>query len=241
MSNLIIISTAATALLFGSFSIAQDIPEDLLSGPSLETEEVTNQQMMDRRMQEVGSKTKLGTRVKVGLWLKAMESMELDSRQKNVFREAMAEYRSAQKSFQDMYGDEISEMRKGQDAMKSEGMEPSKESRSQFVEMMKMAPDVGTYQDKVWATLTAEQQATFTVSYQKLMDEEIDRRDQRSGKKTDKQTERNKGGFSAKDSQFRDKDVAIEDDPIVRNGDALDATAMKRIKFLRKLQQLKQD
>ena len=51
----------------------------------------------------------------------------------------------------------------------------------------------------------------------------------------------NKDGFSAKDSQFRDKDVAIEDDPIVRNGDALDATAMKRIKFLRKLQQLKQD
>ena len=231
----------ATALLFGGLYIAQDVPEDLLSGPSLETEEVTNQQMMDRRMQEVGSKTKLGTRVKVGLWLKAMESMALDSRQKNVFREAMAEYRSAQKSFQDMYGDEISEMRKGQEAMTSEGMEPSKESRSQIVEMMKMAPDVGTYQDKVWATLTAEQQATFTDSYQKLMDEEIDRRDQRSGKKTDRQTERKKDGFSAKDSQFRDKDVAIEDDPIVRNGDALDATAMKRIKFLRKLQQLKQD
>ena len=241
MTNLTLITAVATSLLIGSAIASQDVPEDLLSGPTLETEEVTNEQMMDRRMQEIGSKTKLGTRVKVGLWLKAMESMELDSRQKNVFREAMAEYRSAQKSFQDMYGDEISEIRKAQEAMKAEGMEPSKESRSQIVEMMKMAPNVGTYQDKVWATLTTEQQATFTDSYQKLMDEEIDRRDQRSGKKTDKQTERDKDGFSAKDSKFRDKNVAVEDDPIVRNGDALDATAMKRIKFLRKLQQLKQD
>ena len=231
----------AIALLTGSVIASQEVPEDLLSGPTLEKEEVTNEQMMDRRMQEVGSKNTLGTRVKVGLWLKAMESMELDSRQKTVFRETMAEYRSAQKSFQEMYGDEISEMRKSQEAMKMEGMEPSKESRSKLVEMVKMAPNVGAYQDKVWATLTAEQQAAFTDTYQKLMAEEINRRDQRSGKKTDKQTERDKDGFSAKDSKFRDKDVAVEDDPIVRNGDALDATAMKRIKFLRKLQQLKQD
>ena len=178
MTNLTIMTAIATSLLFGNVLASQEVPEDLLSGPTLETEEVTKEQMMDRRMQEVGSKTKLGTRVKVALWFKAMESMDLDSRQKNVFRESMAEYRSAQKSFQDMYGDEISEMRKAQEAMKSEGMEPSKESRSQIVEMMKMAPNVGTYQDKVWATLTTEQQAAFTETYQKHMDEEIEQREE---------------------------------------------------------------
>ena len=241
MTNLTIMTAIATSLLIGNVVASQEVPDDLLSGPTLETEEVTSEQMIDRRMQEVGSKTTLGTRVKVGLWLKAMESMDLDLRQKNIFRESMAEYRSAQKSFQDMYGDELSEMRKEQEAIKSRGMGPSKESRSQIVEMMKMAPNVGTYQDKVWATLTADQQATFTETYQKLMDEEIAKRDERSGKKTDKQGGQKKDSFAAKDSMFRDKDVAIEDDPIVRNGDALDATALKRIKFLRKLQQLKED
>ncbi|MEE2819858.1 MAG: hypothetical protein VX615_04520, partial [Planctomycetota bacterium] len=58
---------------------------------------------------------------------------------------------------------------------------------------------------------------------------------------SDPPPQRNPGGFTAPHSQLRDKDVAIDADPIVRNGDALDATAMKRIKFLRKLQQLKQD
>tara|TARA_B100000579_G_C22657796_1_gene769397 strand:- start:78 stop:806 length:729 start_codon:yes stop_codon:yes gene_type:complete len=242
MLNLTIIASMIMALLIsGNVTASQEVPEDLLSGPTLEQEEVTNEQMMDRRMQEVGSKTKLGTRVKVGLWLKAMELMELDSRQKTVFRETMAEYRSAQKSFQDIYGNEISEIRKTQNAMKAEGMEPSKESRSQIVEIMKMAPDVGAYQETIWATLTAEQQVVFTDAYQKLMDEEIDRQDQRSSKKPNQQTQRDRDGFSAKDSKFRDKNIAVEADPIVRNGDALDATAMKRIKFLRKLQQLKQD
>ncbi len=236
-----IIRISATVVLMSSVALAQEVPDDLLSGPTLETEEVTQQQMMDRRMQESSSKTKLGTRIKVGLWLKAMESMELDSRQKSVFRETMAEYRAAQKAFQEEFGDEISALRKEQESMKSEGMEPTKESRIQIVEMMKMSPDVGEYQDKVWATLTASQQETFTKSYQSLMDEEIERRDKRSGKSKDKQSDSMKDGFSAKDSKFRDKEVAPEDDHIVRNGDALDATAMKRIKFLRKLQQLKDD
>ena len=84
MTNLTIMTAIATSLLIGNVVASQEVPDDLLSGPTLETEEVTSEQMIDRRMQEVGSKTTLGTRVKVGLWLKAMESMDLDLRQKNI-------------------------------------------------------------------------------------------------------------------------------------------------------------
>ena len=47
-------------------------------------------------------------------------------------------------------------------------------------------------------------------------------------------------GFAPSDSKFRDKNIAPENDPKERRWDALDSAALKRIRFLKKLQNLQE-
>ena len=65
-------------------------------------------------------------------------------------------------------------------------------------------------------------------------------RPMRDGMQNDREGKQNEG-FSPRDSRFRNQDVDPMDDPIDRHGDALDESSLKRIKFLRRLQNLKKD
>ena len=53
--------------------------------------------------------------------------------------------------------------------------------------------------------------------------------------------EKQNRGFAPKDSQFRDKKDGTRGDIIDRHRDSVDEGTLRRIKFLKRLQQLQQD
>ena len=49
------------------------------------------------------------------------------------------------------------------------------------------------------------------------------------------------GGFAPRDSKPKDRDSNSDDDTIGRHKDSVDEASLRRIKFLRRLQQLEKD
>lgn len=226
--------------LLASIAYSQEVPDDLLSGPKLESEEVTQKDMTDRRLQETG-KAKLNDRTLVSLWIKAMESINLDARQKTIFREAIGEYQIAQEDFRKTHKDELDKIRAENRTAQLEGRGAAADStRKRMLELAQMSPDVSIYQERVWQTLTDEQQTAFKNKYQSLIEEQSQIQAERKNTNNPMMNPKEGVGFAPGDSKFRDKTIAPENDPKERRWDALDSAALKRIRFLKKLQNLQE-
>ena len=238
MSRFALLITAIVFSLLAPIAYSQEVPDDLLSGPKLESEKVTQKDMSNRRLQETG-KANLNDRTLVSLWIKAMESMNLDARQKIIFREAIGEYRIAQEEFRKTHKDELDKLRAENRTAQEEGRAATADStRRQMLELAKMSPDVSIYQERVWQTLTDEQQIAFKNKYQSLIEEQSKKQEARKNNNNPMMNPKEGAGFSPADSKFRDKNIAPENDPKERGWDALDSSALKRIRFLKKLQNL---
>ena len=96
----------------------------------------------------------------------------------------MAEYQKMNQIFEATHGKEIRSIREehdkqGRDVLTTiligapkDQAAVSDASQKRMVELMELAPDVTTYQSKVWNLLTQEQQTSFQKKYQELIDEE---------------------------------------------------------------------
>ena len=239
--------------VISSFAMAAPPADDLLAGPSIEEEEVTSQDMTDRKLKEQGkSKSKVGSG-QSRMWMTAMNAIDLTKDQETEIQKIMAEYRKTNQIFQATHGKEIRSIREENDKKKRDVLTTiligapkdqaaiSDASKKRMLELMEIAPDVTTYQEKAWVLLSAEQQALFQTKYQALIEEHQKLKIERNNKDVPAMGEKQNRGFAPKDSQFRDKKDSARGDIINRHGDSVDEGALRRIKFLQRLQQLQKD
>ena len=244
--------------VISSFTMAAPPADDLLAGPSIEAEEVTSQDMTDRVLKEQSKSKKVGSRQQSQMWRTALKVIDLTKDQEMEIHKIMEEFQNLNQIFRATHGKEIRSIRAEHDKKRDvlttiligapkDQAAISEASKKRMLELMEIAPDVKTYQEKAWVLLSAEQQALFQTQYQALIEEakkeaaEKQDKNNRSRRDRPMMDDMEEGGFAPKDSKFRDRTVDPMDDPVDRHDNALDGTSLKRIKFLRRLQNLKKD
>ena len=242
-----------TVFLLGSVALSDPPADDLLAGPTFEEEKVTSQDMTDRVLKEQSKSKKVGSRQQSRMWMTALKIIDLTKDQEIEIHKIMAEYQKMNQIFQATHGEEIRSIREehgkqGRDVLttiligapKDQAAIPEA-SKKRMLELMKLAPDVTTYQEKAWNLLTQEQQASFQKKYQELNDEAQRRREE--GKKRDRPSrdDMQDGGFNPDNSNLKDGQLDSNGDAIHRNRDSVDEASLRRIRFLRRLQELQKD
>ncbi len=235
--NMLTIIVSAT-LTLGSLALGTPPEDDLLAGPSMQQEEITEDDMRSRKLQETGKKNKLNSRKQHSLWMSALESIELTSEQKVETIALLSDLREKQQAFHKTYGKEVAEIQKQHRVAKKNDKVLSDESRKRSMELMELAPDVKVYQEKAWVLLTQDQQKTFQTKYQALLEEEAKRKEERKKNST---KEGKEGGFSLKDSRIDEKKGTPDENARGRVVDSVDAASLRRIKFLRHLRDLEKN
>jgi bacillopeptidase F (M6 metalloprotease family) len=233
-----LITTLAITFTLGTLAYGEPPTEDLLAGPSMNQEEVTNDDMLSRKLQETGKKNKLNSRKQQQLWMSALEVVDLTNEQKVEVMVLLSGLKEKQQTFHKTYGKEVAAIQKAHREARKNDEVLSDESRKRSMELMGLAPDVVEYQEKAWVILTPDQQTTFQTRYQSLIEEDAKRKEDKKKHPKDETKDR---GFGPKDSLIRDKKSTQGGDTIDRDGGSVDEASLRRIKFLRRLQDLDKD
>ena len=239
-AHLAISSILLATCISGSTVFASEPPPDLLAGPAMEQEEVTNDDMLSRRLKETGKQSSLNNQVANRLWIETVRSLELTTTQRGEIQVLLQELQQAQKEFQMRYGKELRELRQTQKNNKEDGAKASEESRKQMMKLREMAPDVNAYQERGWALFTLNQQKEFQLKYQALIEAELKNREERKNKDMP-MDESNRRKLSPKDAKDRGGNFGNEREAAIPQQRMLDDAALRRIRFLRKLQGLQDD
>ena len=128
--------------------------------------------------------------------------------------------------------------KKSKEAKKNDSNIPS-ELGERTRELMAMAPDVSKYQAQAWALLTQEQQASFQKKYQAALEEMKKRREKSAGTGDPMMGEQGgrKRDIDAQGEPTRNRQRPSRDGTQV-DGESSDASSLRRIRFLRRLQRL---
>ena len=197
-------TTLLATLALSSMAFSAPPADDLLSGPTLQKEEVTNEDMLSRKLQETGKSSKIGAQRQHRTWLLILRTIELSEEQQTSIRTLLAEFQVEQKEFQKKHGKELKELRNKKQSSKQMDDNLSDVERKRMLELMSLAPNVTAYQEKAWVFLTSDQQKTFQTNYQKHLEEEAKRREEMKNKKPSKKDAQGRG-FGPKDPSSRDR------------------------------------
>jgi hypothetical protein len=235
----ILIKTLFTTLTFVTVAFGAPPSDDLLAGPTIQQEDVTDEDMLSRRLQETGKSNKLNSNRQQKFWLASLQSLELTNDQKIEVRAILEELKQIQQEFHKTYGKEVAELRKAhRNGMKSDNP-LSDESRKRMMELLELAPEISVYQEKVWVLLTVDQKTEFQIKYQELIEEEAKRKENNKNKDQSKQKDEPSKGFGPDDSFIKERSNKLGG-TINRHVDSVDETSYRRIKFLKQLQKLKE-
>ena len=234
-----LITICACSLFMGTAAIALTPSDDLLAGPSMADEEVTDQDMQSRRLQETGKKSNINARQQMKYWMSALESIELTQDQQTSIKALVEELQRKQREFQKTYGAELTKIRKEQRKANNAAFaaQAAKEAENAYV-LMKLAPDPTSYQERAWVLLTPDQQHNFQTKYQAIIAEEAKRREARQTNdrsETDVMMQRDTDRKPITDEMEqhrvnrRDRQDGFDNDNMLR-----------RIKFLQRLKQLQE-
>lgn len=172
--------------------------------------------------------------------MSALESIELTQDQQTSIKALVEELQRKQREFQKTYGAELTKIRKEQRKANNAAFaaQAAKEAENAYV-LMKLAPDPTSYQERAWVLLTPDQQHNFQTKYQAIIAEEAKRREARQT------NDRSETDVMMKRDTDRKPDT---DETTRRRGDRFERqdnidtdSMLRRIKFLRRLQELKRD
>ena len=245
-------TTAVATFVFGGFAFSAPPADDLLSGPTIEEEEVTSQDMTDRVLKEQSKSKKVGSRQQSQMWRTALKAIDLTKEQEMEIHKIMEEFQKLSQIFRSTHGKEIRSIRdeygnKKRDVLttiltgapKDQALIPEA-TQKRMLELMELAPDAKVYQEKAWVLLTAQQQKKFQSKYQELLDEEAKRKEANKNKDMP-MDESNRRKLSPKDAKDRGGNFGNEREAAIPQQRMLDDAALRRIRFLRKLQGLQDD
>ena len=240
-----IIFSLTFLMTFSVISIfAQSPADDLLAGPSVQDEEVTQEDMRAEQLRVTGKGDRnQQSRQQVRLWMKTLQSLDLSKEQQTEIQSLVHQLQKAQEEFQKTYGAELAKIREEQRKANSAAFaaQAAKEAENANV-LMKLAPKPEEYQAKAWALLTENQQKDFQKKYQSAIEEMEKRRENRMGKGAPMMgdDQRPKNGIGRDDFNGRDRDRARSDSP--KNVEVSpDEAASRRVRFLRRLRQLENE
>ncbi|MGY8753228.1 MAG: hypothetical protein ACKVIO_04960, partial [Phycisphaerales bacterium] len=108
----LITATLLTTIAFSGMAYSATPPDDLLSGPTLQKEEVTSKDMVSRKMEEEGKSVTLSTQQQQRTWMLVLRTLELTEEQQLNVRSLFEKLQKEQKEFQTKYGKEVRELRK---------------------------------------------------------------------------------------------------------------------------------
>ena len=249
LRNNIILGVLASMVIFGSIVVAQDPDGDLLAGPSVQDEEVTQEDMRAEQLRVTGKGDRnQQSRQQARVWMKTLQSLDLSKEQQTEIQSLVHQLQKAQEEFQKTYGAELAKIREEQRKANSAAFaaQAAKEAENANV-LMKLAPKPEEYQSKAWTLLNEVQQKDFQKKYEAAIEAMNKRRKDRIGKgdsmiddpMMDSDRDPRKG-FDPDDSQFRDRTRPRRDTPNAE-GNSRDDASMRRIRFLRRLRQLEKE
>ena len=172
--------------------------------------------------------------------MSALESIELTKEQQTSIKALVEELQRKQREFQKTYGAELTKIRKEQRKANNAAFaaQAAKEAENAYV-LMELAPDPTSYQERAWVLLTPSQQNDFQKKYQAIIAEELKRREARLANdrpEKDAMMQRDVDGKEGEDESARRRNDRFDDQDNVDNDKML-----RRIRFLRRLQDLKRD
>ena len=233
-----IIFSLTFLMTFSVISIfAQSPADDLLAGPSVQDEVVTQEDMRSDRARVTGKgQGQHQSREQMRLWLMTLQSVDLDTEQQIEVRALVQQLREAQAAFEKKYGKEMSELRKKTKEVREKGGDVPENIGTRTRELMELAPDQTKYQTKAWSLLTEDQQSNFQEKYQAAIEAQKKRLEARKGKGNPKADgdELRGNRIAPKGSEFRDRKVPLKEDLNVASS-AAEEVALRRIRFLRRL------
>ena len=172
--------------------------------------------------------------------MSALESIELTQDQQTSIKALVEELQRKQREFQKTYGAELTRIRKEQRKANNAAFaaQAAKEAENAYV-LMKLAPDPTSYQERAWVLLTPDQQHNFQTKYQAIIAEEAKRREARQT------NDRSETDVMMKRDTDRKPDT---DETTRRRGDRFERqdnidtdSMLRRIRFLKRLRELKSD
>jgi hypothetical protein len=244
LRNSIALGLLVSMTTVASTVFALDPDGELLAGPSVQDEEVTQEDMRAEQLRVTGKGDRnQQSQQQVRLWMKTLQSLDLSKEQQTEIQSLVHQLQKAQEEFQKTYGAELAKIREEQRKANSAAFaaQAAKEAENANV-LMKLAPKPEEYQAKAWALLTENQQKDFQKKYQSAIEEMKKRRENRMGKGAPMMgdDQRPKKGISRDDFNGRDRDRARSDSP--KNVEvSADEAASRRVRFLRRLRQLENE
>ncbi|MDP6693105.1 MAG: hypothetical protein QF444_02170 [Phycisphaerales bacterium] len=232
--------------ILGSNALAQEPTEDLLAGPTVQDQEVTHEDMRAERSRVTGKGDKNHqNRDQLRLWMTTIRSVDLTKKQQEEISSLVHQLRNAQEKFQKEHGKEIRELKKKSKEAKKNGNDIPDDVGTRTRELIAIAPDPAEYQSKAWVLLSEDQQTTFKKNYQEAIDKLLKKRDMKNKSDSpmmDEETKRQdhrKRDFDNDDQQIRDKQNHRDDREF--DGDSVDEAGIRRVRFLRRLQRLRDE
>jgi hypothetical protein len=234
----------ALMAMLGSTVFAQDVSDDLLAGPTVQDEEVTQQDMRAEQLRVTGKGDRnQQSRQQVRMWMKTLQSLDLSKEQQTEIQSLVHQLQKAQEEFQKTYGAELTKIREEQRKANSAAFaaQAAKEAENANV-LMKLGPKPEEYQAKAWALLTENQQKDFQKKYQSAIEEMKKRRENRMGKGAPMMgdDQRPKKGIGRDDSLTRNRKRQPRGEFQV-DGIKQDDASLRRVRFLRRLRQLQEE
>ena len=227
-----------------SVTFAQEPAEDILAGPSVQDEEVTQEDMRAEQLRVTGKGNRnQQSRQQDRVWMKTLQSLDLSKEQQTEIQSLVHQLQKAKEEFQKTYGAELTKIRKEQRKANNAAFaaQAAKESENANV-LMKLAPKPEEYQAKVWILLTENQQHSFQQKYQaelEKLEKSLEKRKGNHDPMMDEMDEPKKGSGS-KNFPFRDRNRPQKDErQFDRNNQ--DDVSLRRARFLRRLQKLQND
>ena len=242
LSNLIGLLFSMTVL--GGTSMAQEPADDLLAGPSVQDEVVTDEDMRKEKLFRSKDGMNRQEQGQMRTWLSTLQSLDLTQAQQTEVRTIIRSLHKAQEEFQKKHGEEVGELRKKSKEAKKNGNDIPDDVGNRTRELLAMAPDPTEYQSKAWVLLTEEQQTDFKEKYQIAVDKLSKEREKRMQRDVpmmddvDQRRDHRQRDVDSDDRQIRVKQNHQRGDRQMV-GDSTDQAAMRSIKFLRRLQRLR--
>ena len=226
-----------------SGSYAQEVTDDLLAGPTVQDEDVTQQDMQAERSRVTGKNgNSHQNRQQIRVWMNTLQSLALTQNQQTEITSLVEQLQKARAAFQKKYGKEMRDLREKSNAAKKNGSDIPDEVGSRTRELQTMSPNPEEYQAKAWALLSEEQQHSFQQKYQaelEKLEKSLEKRKGNHDPMMDEMDEPKKGSGS-KNFPFRDRNRPQKDErQFDRNNQ--DDVSLRRARFLRRLQKLQND
>lgn len=235
----LLLAISSTVLITTAFSFAAPPADDILAGPTIVEEEITEKDMLTRHLKESGKTINLSSKVQNRVWLETLRSLELTTEQQRIIGALLQEIRSTQEAFTKEYGQELKELRAANVASRAKDGVATDTDRKRMMELMAIAPSILEYQDRGWDVLTEIQQVEFRAAYKvRLIELQIQQEERKDRKNSSGDNQRGLSPNPPSDSVDK---IEKRGRRTFQNDSSVDEASLRRIRFLRRLQNLKSD